>query len=126
MQAVIDKQLKDLAAAPGPTMGFHVRWGDKIEEDILFVSHFPVTIIEIGCNHYIAHFTVVLALPVHNLMRLCLLCAETAHHAPKGLHRVLHQELPRCQGDNCMLMDQVTIGKLPLCFNYIFANKPLM
>jgi hypothetical protein len=38
VQSVIDKQLKELAAAVGPTMGFHIRWGDKIEEDILFVS----------------------------------------------------------------------------------------
>lgn len=39
VQSVIDGQLKALAAAEKPTMGFHIRWGDKIEEDILFVSH---------------------------------------------------------------------------------------
>ncbi|CAL8469658.1 g9199 [Coccomyxa elongata] len=36
VQSVIDGQLKALAAAEKPTMGFHIRWGDKIEEDILF------------------------------------------------------------------------------------------
>lgn len=39
VQKTIDKHLKMLAEAPKPTIGFHVRWGDKIEEDILFVSH---------------------------------------------------------------------------------------
>ena len=38
VQEVLDKRLKQLADAKKPTMGFHIRWGDKIEEDILFVS----------------------------------------------------------------------------------------
>ena len=39
VKAIIDKHLKELAEAPKPTIAFHVRWGDKIEEDILLVSH---------------------------------------------------------------------------------------
>ena len=38
VKAIIDKHLKELAEAPKPTIAFHVRWGDKIEEDILLVS----------------------------------------------------------------------------------------
>ena len=37
MKEVVDKRLAELARASKPTMGFHIRWGDKIEEDILFV-----------------------------------------------------------------------------------------
>ncbi len=39
VKAIIDKHLKELAEAPKPTIAFHVRWGDKIEEDILLVTH---------------------------------------------------------------------------------------
>jgi hypothetical protein len=38
VKAIIDKHLKELAEVPKPTIAFHVRWGDKIEEDILLVS----------------------------------------------------------------------------------------
>ena len=38
---IIDKRLKELAEAPKPVIAFHVRWGDKIEEDILLVRHLP-------------------------------------------------------------------------------------
>ncbi len=38
---IIDKRLKELSEAPKPVIAFHVRWGDKIEEDILLVRpHF--------------------------------------------------------------------------------------
>ncbi len=39
---IIDKRLKELSEAPKPVIGFHVRWGDKIEEDILLVRHLPI------------------------------------------------------------------------------------
>ena len=39
VKAIVDKHLKELTEAPKPTIAFHVRWGDKIEEDILLVSH---------------------------------------------------------------------------------------
>ena len=41
VKAIIEKRLKELAEAPKPVIGFHVRWGDKIEEDILLVRHLP-------------------------------------------------------------------------------------
>jgi len=50
---IIDKHLKALEDAPGPTIGFHVRWGDKIEEDILFVSHCLLTDAYMFCYGYI-------------------------------------------------------------------------
>jgi len=51
VQSVIDKSLKALAEAKGPTMGFHIRWGDKIEEDILFVSPLPtLTMFVFNCS----------------------------------------------------------------------------
>ena len=41
VKQVVDKRLAELARAPKPTIGFHIRWGDKIEEDILFVRTWP-------------------------------------------------------------------------------------
>ena len=38
VQAKIDPRLAALADAPKPTIGFHIRGGDKGEEDVLRVS----------------------------------------------------------------------------------------
>ena len=33
--------MKELEEAPKPIIGFHIRWGDKLDEDILLVSYLP-------------------------------------------------------------------------------------
>jgi hypothetical protein len=79
---VVDKRLRELEGAKKPTIGFHIRWGDKIEEDILFVRALsPVPVPPSGI--WLARRS-----------GMCVGRAETSNHTSKGLHRVLHQELP--------------------------------